>query len=314
MALDASVLVDLPEHGIAYKKVSGKTYVYYVTATYRNKNGNPTCDRSSIGRLDETSGKLIPNRNYYEIFLKQPIPPAGDLFCCGVFDVFDRVCDTLGVKKLLKRYFPEHCMEILTVAQYLLSEGNVLYYIDAYTETHRTAAGGVLSDANCSRMLSSLRQEDRMLFFREKNEYIAYDATSISSYSRNITELEWGYNRDKEKLLQINLGLYYGEESRLPLYYRVYPGSISDTEGNMMFRLVQTVLGDADEDDILLDNENDPITTMYVNGNEGILVEYPDVPGLYYLVWQDDSYQYSLYGSFRSVSELMKIAKGIRTE
>lgn len=77
MALDASVLVDLPEHGIAYKKVSGKTYVYYVTATYRNKNGNPTCDRSSIGRLDEMSGKLIPNRNYYEIFLKQPIPPAG---------------------------------------------------------------------------------------------------------------------------------------------------------------------------------------------------------------------------------------------
>ena len=28
MALDKSVLDDLPEHGIAYKKVSGKTYVY----------------------------------------------------------------------------------------------------------------------------------------------------------------------------------------------------------------------------------------------------------------------------------------------
>lgn len=105
MALDASVLVDLPEHGIAYKKVSGKTYVYYVTATYRNKNGNPTCDRSSIGRLDETSGKLIPNRNYYEIFLKQPIPPAGDLFCCGFFDVFDRVCDSLGIKKTAEAVF-----------------------------------------------------------------------------------------------------------------------------------------------------------------------------------------------------------------
>ena len=110
MALDASVLVDLPEHGIAYKKVSGKTYVYYVTATYRNKNGNPTCDRSSIGRLDETSGKLIPNRR-------------GSLLL-RFFDVFDRVCDSLGIKKLLKRYFPEHCREILTVAQYgdLLSE------------------------------------------------------------------------------------------------------------------------------------------------------------------------------------------------
>ena len=32
------------------------------------------------------------------------------------------------------------------------------------------------------------------------------------------------------------------------------------------------------------------------------------------LVWQDESYQYSLYGSFTSVSELMKIAEGIRIE
>lgn len=87
-----------------------------------------------------------------------------------------------------------------------------------------------------------------------------------------------------------------------------------DRDGNMKFRLMQTILGEVNEDDMMLDNENDPITTMYINGNEGILVEYPDVPGLYYLVWQDESYQYSLYGSFTSVSELMKIAEGIRTE
>ena len=65
MALDRNVQVELPKHGIAYKKVSGKTYVYYVTAAYRNEKGKPTCDRTSIGRLDEETGKLIPNRNYY---------------------------------------------------------------------------------------------------------------------------------------------------------------------------------------------------------------------------------------------------------
>ena len=37
MALDQTVQVDLPKHGIAYKKISGKTYVYYVTAAYRNE-------------------------------------------------------------------------------------------------------------------------------------------------------------------------------------------------------------------------------------------------------------------------------------
>ena len=63
---------------------------------------------------------------------------------------------------------------------------------------------------------------------RKSDEYIAYDVTSISSYSKQISELEWGYNRDKEKLPQINMGMYYGESSRFPLYYRIYPGSISD--------------------------------------------------------------------------------------
>jgi transposase len=63
---------------------------------------------------------------------------------------------------------------------------------------------------------------------KKSDEYVAYDVTSVSSYSKNITELEWGYNRDKEKLPQINIGMYFGEETKLPLYYRVYPGSISD--------------------------------------------------------------------------------------
>lgn len=234
MALDKSVLVEIPEHGVAYKKVSGKTYVYYVTATYRNEKGQPTCDRSSIGRLDEETGKLIPNRNYYEIYLKKPMPEKKAVYNYGVYDVFNKICTKIGVTKLLKRYFPENYEEILTMAQYMLTEGNVMYYIDDYTEEHSTPIKGILNNEKCSKVFSSIRQEDIMLFFREwikqkkNNEYVAYDVTSISSYSKNITELEWGYNRDKEKLPQMNMGMYYGEESKLPLYYRTYPGSISD--------------------------------------------------------------------------------------
>lgn len=167
MALDRSVLVDIPEHGIAYKKVSGKTYVYYVTATYRNKKGQPTCDRTSIGRLDEETCKLIPNRNYYEVYLKKPVPQIKGIYEYGVYDVFEKICVKLGIKKLLKRYFPEHESEILTAAQYMLSEGNVMYYISDYTETHITALKSVLSDEKCSKMFADIRQEDMLLFFRE---------------------------------------------------------------------------------------------------------------------------------------------------
>ena len=234
MALDQTVQVDLPKHGIAYKKISGKTYVYYVTAAYRNEKGKPTNERVSIGRLDEETGKLIPNRNYYETYLKKPMPVTAGIQDFGVSDVFEKVCKKLGVTTLLRKYFPENAKEMLTAAQYILSEGNVMYYLDEYTQSHQTAGKGRMSNEQCSKTFASLRQEDMQLFFREwmkhkkQTEYVAYDVTSISSYSQNIREVEWGYNRDKERLPQINMGMYYGEESCLPLYYRVYPGSISD--------------------------------------------------------------------------------------
>ena len=81
MALDRNVQVELPKHGIAYKKVSGKTYVYYVTAAYRNEKGKPTCDRISIGRLDEESGKLIPDR-YAAVLPGMDEAEETDGICC----------------------------------------------------------------------------------------------------------------------------------------------------------------------------------------------------------------------------------------
>lgn len=234
MSLDNSVKVPIPEHGAVKRRMGDKVYIYYATAVYRNEKGQPTCDRVSIGRFDEGSGMLIPNRNYYEVYLKQSAPSTAGFQSCGIYEAFHGICTKLGLIKLVKRYFPEHWKEMLTVAQYMLSQGNVMYYLKDYMEEHKTALSEEIDDAAISRMFSELREEDRILFFREwlktkkPKEYVAYDVTSVSSYSKHIEDLEWGYNRDKEKLPQINMGMYYGEESGLPLYYRIYPGSISD--------------------------------------------------------------------------------------
>ena len=234
MALDKSVLVDMPEHGTVLRKVSGKTYVYYATAVYRNEKGQPTADRTSIGRYDEESGKLIPNRNYYEVYLKTDAPNNKAYYSCGVEIATKAISEKTGLKRYLKMYFPENYREILTAAQYMLCCGNVMQYIDDYTQETKTAVNKVMTNQQCSRLFESIREEDILLFLKDwlkrkkDREFIAYDVTSISSYAKNIPETEWGYNRDKEKLPQINMGMYYGEESGLPLYYRIYPGSISD--------------------------------------------------------------------------------------
>ena len=68
----------------------------------------------------------------------------------------------------------------------------------------------------------------RWVYAREKEEYLACDITSISSYSTGIDAIEWGYNRDNENLPQINMGVIFGERTKIPVYYTVYPGSIPD--------------------------------------------------------------------------------------
>jgi len=67
--------------------------------------------------------------------------------------------------------------------------------------------------------------------FNTEASAVMFDITSISSYGTRNDFLERGYNRDKEDLEQVNLGLVSKKTASnvgLPLAYRVYPGSITD--------------------------------------------------------------------------------------
>jgi len=61
-----------------------------------------------------------------------------------------------------------------------------------------------------------------------KQSTIYYDITSISTYSTYNILAERGYNRDKENLNLLNLGIVSSADDELPLFYNLYPGSISD--------------------------------------------------------------------------------------
>ena len=84
-----------------------------------------------------------------------------------------------------------------------------------------------------------------------------------------------------------------------------------DGEGDRQFKLIQKVIDESNSGSLKVDNEKDTITTVSINGFAGLLISYSDSPRTYYLAWQDEEYQYWLYGTFESVSELIKIAQGI---
>jgi len=85
-----------------------------------------------------------------------------------------------------------------------------------------------------SDFLARLSSQDRAMtsFYQSliagEDESLVFDITSFSSASKNIDWLEWGYNRDGLDLTQVNLGLVLSLHRHLPLYFKLFPGSIND--------------------------------------------------------------------------------------
>ena len=109
------------------------------------------------------------------------------------------------------------------------SENEALYLCEGWA--HNSRVPSAPSSQNISRLLKELDEDRRMLFYKKwaqlrgEKEYLALDISSVSSWSELINYVEYGYNRDHEALPQVNLAMLFGEDSRLPVFARVY-GSV----------------------------------------------------------------------------------------
>ena len=105
MALDQSVRVDIPPHSVLIKN-GQHTYIQYTVRAYRNSKGKPTSERISIGKIDPDSGKMIPNRRYYEIF-EETEHALGfhTVKRSGSYAAFSGIAEQLGLTKLLRKHF-----------------------------------------------------------------------------------------------------------------------------------------------------------------------------------------------------------------
>lgn len=243
MALSNRIKVPLPDKEIIVRGTGKYRYVYKVLSTFRNEKGQPSNTRVTIGRLDEESGMLLPNDKYWEIYRDMAISP--DLIMSnpdrpfgvrsvGATFLVGKILESLGITNILEEKFGRgKASAIATAVIYMVCRGNVFEHISDWHESYAYKETPLTSPSSSS-LFSSITFEERMKFFsswvshQADNEHIAYDVTSFSSYAEGIAETEWGYNRDKEKLPQVNFGCYLGQESGLPVFYVTYPGSIVD--------------------------------------------------------------------------------------
>ena len=111
------------------------------------------------------------------------------------------------------------------MAYYLASQGGPLCHCVSWCNGHAHPCGESLTSQRISEILRLITVDGQQTFLKLwmntilENEYICYDITSISSYSKVNDYIKFGYNRDGERLPQLNLAMLFGQESFLSVYF-----------------------------------------------------------------------------------------------
>jgi transposase DDE domain len=141
----------------------------------------------------------------------------------------------LGIAADLKSCFGPLASKILSVAYYLISEeGQPMYRFQKWGATHKHPFNEDIPSQRMSELFSKISEDKKLEYFRKQakrrseKEYLAFDTTSISSYSELLKQVKYGKNKEDDDLPQINLAMLFGKRSMLPVYYRKLPGNIPD--------------------------------------------------------------------------------------
>ena len=221
--------------------IKGVSYVYEDYPYWDKELKQNRHRREYIGKLGE-DGEFIPNKKYLACQKKtaekgdaySPVTPARRCYF-GAAHLLDEISRIVGIEEDLRICFPESYKQLLSLAYYLVLESDSpMYRFPRWAHDHIHPWGDELCSQRISEIMRDISESGKLEFFkrqsrrRQEKEYLAYDTTSVSSWSECINAVRYGKNKDHDDLPQVNMALVFGEESSLPVYYRVLPGNITD--------------------------------------------------------------------------------------
>jgi len=221
---------ELGEKCLEIKYINGKPYVYRSTSKYDKVTKSPKKVSSYVGRLIEHAGLVIKGEKHNPIPLKvNSVTEYGNsLLLHHEFE---------GIVHLLKVAFPEDWQEIVAM---------VITRVEGYCPLKRVKdkwekLSNILKihpncdPKNLGKILYRIGQnrygQDHIFSNLVDNEdKLIYDLSYVFSDSDNLPIAEKGYNGKRNFLPQVNIALFSGVDSHLPVMIRGIPGSVKDVK------------------------------------------------------------------------------------
>ena len=223
-----------------YRK-NGDIYVYErITGYDPKKQKTVTISEHLKGKIRAGSEEIIPTR---------PKRPRGEtrLFSSnatssrlhtGVTELLQWVGLSSGIDKdVLSSFSRGDAEKILSIARYLVAtDGNTLPRLESWQTMHELPYSYGISQDVYSDLFHSigLNEDGVQAYFRcrasvlKSNPVIAFDSTTISTYSENQSEARQGFNKDRDGLDTIKLLTLFSIKDREPVAFAKQPGNIPD--------------------------------------------------------------------------------------
>lgn len=219
------------------KKVAKSIYIYEVTSYWDKEKKQPRQKRKYLGKKDPQSGEIKEKR--------EKIPKLSKDY--GHIYLLQKIAEHSGLIQTLKESFPKDFSTLLALAIFEISDGAPLYLFPYWVESSFINLVNPINSNDIFRFMAKIgkmeseRDEFLKRWFEKQGQIdsLCFDITSISSYIQDVEYIEWGYNRDDEKLPQINLGILSVFETKMPVFYQIY--HVSQKDVSTLYNLLKQI-------------------------------------------------------------------------
>jgi transposase len=210
---------------IVEQKIKGRIYLYNVESYWDKDKKKARQRRTYIGPKDRVRVSNV-----------KPVLSALTVKHYGNIALLGDIAEKTRLLETLKKNFGSDYREILALAWFQIMESDADYLFPYWLGEQCLEQVKTLYSTDISGLYERIGR-NQIAMERFTRDWIGnmqpihgiyYDITSFSSYSTGIDYVEWGYNRDKEDLPQINMGMVCCQKSGLPFFYKLFPGSIVD--------------------------------------------------------------------------------------
>jgi len=219
------------------RRPNGDIYIYERITAYNEKTRKSyTVSQKLKGKIKSGMQEIVPTRPKKR--KGEERVTGAERSHTGLTDILEWVGRTSDIDKdVLSSFSHGDAAKTLSIARYWIGTGgNTLPRLESWQIMHDLPYSAGISEDVYSDLFKSVgRNEDGVQRYfssralrLDKSPVLAFDSTTISTYSENQSEARRGFNKDGDGLNTIKLLTLYSVKDREPLAFAKQPGNVPD--------------------------------------------------------------------------------------